>query len=248
MDTSSFDAMIDGKSRKFTAVELPRLFLEWQSEARMRLFKTMAQGGAGQARVQPAHLPVLATWSIDGMGGDFPVNLSTRGMGILPKQDMLATFTAMLEKARTENAGKPIQETLPSRLKAMEAFYGNVDNFDTRLLGGLEIFEGQTAKNMEANPCVSLLYTGEAPKYPSFQFNAIVEKILPGNPHFQFLLAARELFATDAFHLHQDAYPFGYLCKIVEIKDKTPFPHAASSPRGKPAGHVGGHPAWIPKK
>jgi hypothetical protein len=244
MEANSFETMIGGKNRKFTAVELPRLFLEWQSEARMRMFKTMAQGGAGQVRVQPAHLPVLATWSGDIQGGDFPVNLSTRGMGIVPRQAKLAAFTAMLEKAKLDSAGKPIQETLPARIKAMEAFYGNVDNFDTRLLGGLEIFEGQTAKNMESNPCISLLYTGEAPKYPSFQFNAVVEKTLPGNQHYQFLFAARELFATDAFHLHQDSYPFGYVCRIVEIKDKTPFSHAASHP----GGHPGGHPFGIPKK
>lgn len=238
--------MIDGKKRTFTAVELPRPFLEWQSEARMRMFKAMAQGGAGQVRAQPAHLPVLATWSGDGQGSDFPVNLSTRGMGIVPKQERLASFTSLLEKARADSAGKPIQDTLPARVRAMEAFYGDVDNFDTRLLGGLEIFEGQTAKNMESNPRIALLYTGEAPKYPSFQFNAVVEKIPPGNPHYQFLHTARELFATDAFHLHQDKYPFGYLCKIVEIKDKTPFPHAAGHPGGHPGNHPGGHPGGHP--
>ncbi len=160
----SIEALIGGEKRLFTSVELPRLFLEWQSEARMKIFKTMAQGGAHQVRVQPAHLPVLATWSIGDLTSDFPVNLSTRGIGIVPKQEMLASFTAMLDKARVDNAGKPVQETLPARVKVMEAFYGDVNNFDTRVLGGLEIFEGQTARNMEQNPRVALLYTGEAPK------------------------------------------------------------------------------------
>ncbi|MBN2154348.1 MAG: hypothetical protein JW839_23030 [Candidatus Lokiarchaeota archaeon] len=246
MTGNSIEAMVGGEKRTFAAMELPRPFLEWQSEARMRMFKAMTQGGAGQVRVQPAHLPVLATWDAGDGAGDFPVNLSTRGMGILPKADKLAHYTSSLERARAESAGRPIQETLPARLRAMEAFYVNVDNFDTRLLGGLDIFEGQTAKNMEHNPRVALLYTGEAPKYPSFQFNAVVEKVLPGNPHYQFLLAARELFATDAFHVHQDRYPFGYICKIVEIKDKTPFAHAAS--RSRPAGHPGGPPGGLDGK
>jgi len=241
MDESTVETMIGGKKRTFAAVELPRPFLEWQSEARMRMFKAMAHGGAGLVRSQPAHLPVLATWVLDGEAGDFPVNLSTRGMGIVPRQEKLASFTTMLEKAKGESAGRPVQETLPARVKTMEAFYGDVDNFDTHLLGGLDIFEGQTAKNMEQNPRIALLYTGEAPKYPSFQFNAVVEKVLPGNPHYQFLLAARELFATDAFHLHQDKYPFGYLCKVIEIKDKTPFAHAAGHP------HPGGHPPERPR-
>nr|MDO8083164.1 hypothetical protein [Candidatus Sigynarchaeum springense] len=241
MDERTIEVTIGGKKRTFTTVELPRPFLEWQSEARLRMFKIMAQGGAGQMRTQPAHLPVLATWDPDGDDGDFPVNLSTRGMGVVPKQEKLALFTGMLEKAKAASAGKPVQETLPARMKAIEAFYGDVNNFDTCMLGGLEIFEGQTAKNMERNPRISLLYTGEAPKYPSFQFNAVIVKVFPGNPHYQFLLAARELFATDAFHLQQDRYPFGYLCKVVEIKDKTPFAHAASHP------HAMGHPTSPPR-
>ncbi|MEX2683487.1 MAG: hypothetical protein Q6373_018060 [Candidatus Sigynarchaeota archaeon] len=240
MGENIIEITIGGKKRTFSTVALPRSFLEWQSEARVRMFKAMAQGGASQVRAQPAHLPVLATWDPEGNENDFPVNLSTRGMGVVPKQEKIAFFTDMLDKARLESAGKPVQETLPARLKAMETFYSDVDNFDTCMLGGLEIFEGQTAKNMERNPRISLLYTGEAPKYPSFQFNAVIVKVFPGNPYYQFLLAARELFAMDAFHLHQDKYPFGYLCKAVEIKDKTPFAHAASHPR------PGGHPAGSP--
>ncbi len=77
---------------------------------------------------------------------------------------------------------------------------------------------------MRRNPRASLLYTGKAPYYPSYQFNVIVSIIDVDNPYYVFLRAARELFASDAFHIPQTRYPFGYLFHVVEVLDKTPYP------------------------
>ena len=110
------------------------------------------------------------------------------------------------------------------RMKIVEEFYNNFESFGQYLLGGLEIFEGKTFLNLQKNPKASLLFTGEAPKFPSYQFNGIIEIINEKNPYFRFLLAARELFAHNPFHVKQTSYPFGYLFYAIEIKDKTPFP------------------------
>ena len=150
--------------------------------------------------------------------------LASRVFCLLSINEKIEAITGKLEEVRESTKNLPLPESLPSRVRAIGDFYANPGWINRKLLGGLEIFEGTTAKNIKCNPMVSLLFTGQAPKYPSFQFNGIMEIVKPGNKYYQFLLAARELFAMDAFHIHQIRYPFGYLFHLVEIKDKTPYP------------------------
>ncbi len=192
----------------------------WQSQARLEAFAIMRQQQATAVRSMPAHLPVLASFG----EGDFPVNLTTRGIGLLPKGELLAEMTAVLETTIRESAGKPWPDTLPERLNAMQKIYEDPSLLDDTRLGGLEIFEGQTLKNLKADPRAALLYTGTAPRYASYQLNGYIELIEPDNPRYRFLRAARELFAQDVFHIHQLNYPNGYLFYPLAIKDKTPFP------------------------
>lgn len=198
---------------------LPPAFLQWQSDERMRMFDQLTASGAREVRRQPAHLPVFATFG----AGPFGVNLATRGMGPLPRPEHLAAFTEVLEEARRGSEGRPPEQTLPARVEAARTCYRDPACFDPRLLGGLEIFEGRTDANLRRNPLASLLYTGAAPGYYSYQLNGVAERIGEGDDYFRFLLAARQLFASDAFHIHQSRYPHGYLFHLSEALDKTPF-------------------------
>lgn len=201
-------------------LKFPNNFLEWQMVTRQIMFKMLKNHGASGIKMQPGHLPVMATWS----KGSFPVNLATRGMGLVPKEDLLDKFSSLFENTKKDTAEISLEQSLPKRLEVLEEFYNNTENFDESILGGLEIFEGQTAKNLKNRPLASLIFTGTPPKYPSYQFNGVVNRVENGNPYYRFLLAARELFATDTFHIHQIRYPFGYIFHVVEIKDKTPYP------------------------
>ncbi len=203
----------------FPRTRLPEVFLQWQSEARLRMFDALKACGAEAMRMQPAHLPVLATLG----KGSFPVNLATRGLGVLPKPERLETLAHLFEEARQCTEGRPWPETLPQRVETVCDFYSDPENFNPRVLGGLEIFEGQTPHNLQRNPMASLLFTGEAPRFPSYQFNGVVAFVGPDDPAYRFL-RARELFAFDAFHIPQTRYPYGYLFHVVEARDKTPYP------------------------
>lgn len=211
---------INQKHYLYNRMELPQDFLNWQSIARLNAFQMMADFNSEKVRTMPAHLPVLATYGT----GDFPVNLTSRGIGLLPKDEFIIPLCELFERVISESKDQPWQETLPKRLAAIKTFYEKPDQFDSQMLGGLEIFEGQTVENLKNNPKAALLYSGEAPRFPSYQMNGIMRFIFPGDIHFRFLLAARELFANDAFHIHQVRYPFGYLFYPLEIKNKTPFP------------------------
>ncbi len=196
-------------------IELPSGFLEWQSNSRMRLFEEMETRGTKEIKMQPSHLAVMATLG----RGPFPVNLVTKGLGLIPKSHLLRKFTILFEEAEVSSRS----ESLGARLEAGRSFYRNPKNFDPKLLGGLEIFEGKTARNLEINSHVSLLYSGEAPDFRSFQINGVISKVQPSDPYYRFLLSARLLFAHEPFHIYQTRYPYAFLFHPVEFLDKTPF-------------------------
>jgi len=201
-----------------TRARLPDSFLTWQSHARINMFKIMMNDGGQSVKMAPVHLPVLA--SLDK--GIFPINLATRGIGVLPKDEILAKITEQFQSAQVHEERSKFGESLTARAKVAQDFYSDSTQFNPYILGGLEIFEGKTAKNLQNNPVATLLYTGEAPKFPSFHLNGIIEFVKPGNSYYEFLLAARELFAFDPFHVTQHNYPYGYLFHVIEVKDKTP--------------------------
>jgi hypothetical protein len=219
-DSEAIRVRFDTQTITFPRVPLPAPFLEWQSAARLRMCERLAQEGARSMRSQPVHLPVLASMG----AGPFPINLATRGIGLLPKPEYLETFTVRFESVIRAAAGQPWEATLPQRAAAVCEFYAEAAHADPWVLGGLEIFEGQTPANLRRNPLAALLYTGEPPAYPSYQFDGVVQFVEGDDPRFRFLLAARELFAQDAFHIHQIHYPHGYLFYPVGIRDKTPYP------------------------
>ncbi len=204
----------------FPRVRLPDDFLFWQSQSRLDMFDKMEQYGAKGVRMAPAPLPVLASMGT----GQFPVNLASRGIGLLPKEEYLEEFTTEFIEVRKQANELDFSATLKERVACARRFYSRPETHDPYILGGLEIFEGQTPKNLMENPIASLLYSGESPKFNSYQLNGIVNFVKEGDPHYEFLLAARELFAFDSFHVTQHRYPYGYLFHVAEIKNKTPFP------------------------
>ena len=217
----SFEVTIPKQGRvTFQRARLPVDFLDWQSQARLSMFKMMEEYGGKSVSVAPVHLPVLASLG-EGM---FPVNHATRGMGVLPIKERLTDVTEKFRKAQVHVDRSKFGDSIKERAKQASEFYKSPELFDAYILGGLEIFEGQTPKNLMNNPIASLIYTGEAPIFPSYQLNGIIEFIEQKNQYYEFLLAARELFALDPFHITQKRYPYGYLFHVVEVKNKTPFP------------------------
>jgi hypothetical protein len=178
-----------------------------------------------QTKYMAAHLPVMATWD---ESRSFPVNMTVKGLGLLPEQDQLNNYTDIFESVIAEARSMPWKESMNKRLTAMSKLYGNVDNFDPALLGGLEIFGGKAFDNLRRSPYASLLYVGmthtaESIQYISFQVNWKVTILEKGNPYYSFLLASRKLFEFEKFHLYQPDYPFGYLFQVVDVIDKSPW-------------------------
>lgn len=199
---------------------LPKAFIAWQIRAREALFEQLARGEP--VRFLASHLPVLATLRPGGT-----VNLANKGVGLLPKREHLAGYTELYARVLRECRDRPREQTLAARIAAARALLRRPDHIDGAALGSLEIFEGETLHNIRRDPRVALLFTGEGPRYPSFQVEARARIAGPGDPVYEFLRAARLLFEAEPFHLAQPAYPCGYELQVTAVREKTPRRRAA---------------------
>ncbi|MGD2079884.1 MAG: hypothetical protein PVJ36_01975 [Nitrospirota bacterium] len=208
---------------KVSSGRVPQYALDWLASSRLGFLEDLGKGKP--MRYFSAHLPVMATWR---EGERFPVNMTVKGLGLIPWERDLQDHTNTLEGVIAEARTMPWHESLPRRIEAASRTYRSSGNFDPCLLGGLEIFEGRAYENLLENPMTSLLYVGmadspEGMRYISFQVNGEVEILDRDNDYYRYLLAARKLFEFDKFHLYQPDYPFGYLIRVTEVRDKSPW-------------------------
>lgn len=212
---------------RLTLDAIPPKFLEWLVSSRVKFLDNLLQGKP--MRFFSAHLPTMVTWSKDA--AHFPVNMTTKGIGLIPKKELLQEYTELFEETAQQALSSDWDKSIADRIDANKRLYSDISHFEPSLMGGLEIFEGKAYENLKENPYAGLLYVGmdvteNGMEYISFQVNAEVEIIDKRNPYYDFLLNSRKLFEFDKFHLYQPDYPFGYLIKVKEVRDKSPFTRA----------------------
>lgn len=200
-----------------SARELPADFVRWQLDSRLAMLERIA--GNEEVLSFGAHLPVLVTHR---EAAAFPSHTANKGAGFTPTDEFLDHYVRHFRDALAFAEGKPYEETRAARLAAIRLLYDHPERMDLRRLGMLEIFQGQTYRNIQDDPRVALHYTDIGPGYRSYQVNGRAELVGPGDPRFEFLLAARLLFEFERFHIQQPAYPCGYLLWAAEVIDKSP--------------------------
>jgi hypothetical protein len=214
---------------RLTSGRLPEACLSWIASSRLKFLEGMIAGAP--MRFFSAHLPVMATWG-EGNNENFPVNMTVKGIGLIPRENILADYIDLFEGIRAKAGSVPWEESLSDRASAMSKLYSDTGNFDSSMLGGLEIFEGKASRNFSKNPHASLLYVGmnhspQGMQYISFQVNGTIEVLHKDSVYYRYLLASRKLFEFEKFHLFQSDYPFGYLLRVAEVMDKSPWSKTA---------------------
>ena len=215
---------VDGTANRFTArregAGLPGKFIAWQIRSRKDLYEKLLKHEPVQFLA--SHLPVLATLRPQGA-----VNLATKGVGLVPKRQHIAHYTGLFARVLRESRAQPREETLAARIEAARELFRHPDQIDGCSLGSLEIFEGETFRNIRGDPRVALLFTGDGPDYLSFQVEGVARVAGPGDPVYEFLRASRLLFEHERFHIAQPAYPHAYQFLVSEVREKTPHRRSA---------------------
>lgn len=212
---SEFDGTTSRHYAQHEGAELPAKFLAWQIRSRQELYEKLLRREPVQFLA--SHLPVLATLRPQGT-----VNLATKGVGLMPKHEYIAHYIELFGRVLRESAALPRQEMLAACIEAARELIQHPDHIDARTLGSLEIFEGETFRNIRGDPRVALLFTGTGPDYLSYQVEGVARIAGPGEPVYEFLRGSRLLFEQESFHIAQPAYPHAYQFLVREVRDKTP--------------------------
>jgi hypothetical protein len=209
----------NGHSREFEVKELPEQFVRWQLDYKHSIYDAIERDE--YIAFNAGHLPVVGTWAEDSI----VPNLANKGVGFTPKDEHLDYYLKLVEDAVEEIAALPphaVNETRDLRVKTAREFYAHPEHIDWRRLGLLEIFEGGTFQNLTQNPIASVLWTGNAPVFVSFQVDCVVEIITPDDPRYRFSWAMRRLFEYEPFHVVQTMDPYSYCFWVFDYKNKTP--------------------------
>lgn len=209
----------NGRSQTFDVKPLPEKFIRWQLDYKHSIYDAIERDE--YIAFNAGHLPVVGTWETDSL----VPNLANKGVGFTPKDEHIEHYLALVEDAVEQISQLPphaVNETRDLRINTAREFYNHPDHIDWRRLGLLEIFEGSTFRNLCENPMASVLWTGNAPVFVSYQVDCVVEIITPDDPCYRFSWAMRRLFEYEPFHVVQTMYPYAYCFWVVDYKDKTP--------------------------
>ena len=210
---------VNGELKEFEVAELPEAFVRWQLEYKLGIYDAIERDE--YIAFNAGHLPVVGTWNRES---NVP-NLANKGVGFTPTDEHIGHYLGLIESAVDEISQLPphaVDETRSLRLAAARELYAHPEHIDWRRLGLLEIFEGTTFRNLSSNPMASVLWTGDAPVFVSFQVDCVVEIMSPDDPRYRFSWAMRRLFEYEPFHVVQTMFPYSYCFWVVNYLDKTP--------------------------
>ncbi|HEX9582294.1 MAG TPA: hypothetical protein VF970_14415 [Gemmatimonadales bacterium] len=206
-------------ARAMPVRELPEPFVSWQLAYKRQIYDQIERDE--YVRFNAGHLPVVGTWTD---GGSVP-NLANKGVGFTPKDEHLDHYLQLVETAVEQIQQLPphaVDDTRALRIGTAREFYAHPEHIDWRRLGLLEIFEGDTYRNLSRHPFASVLWTGDSPVFVSFQVDCVVEIITPESPRYRFSWAMRRLFEYEPFHVVQTMFPYAYTFWVYDCHDKTP--------------------------
>ncbi len=206
-------------TRELEIKALPDQFTQWQLEYKRRVYDAIEKNE--YVAFNAGHLPVVGTWDDQKM----VPNLANKGVGFTPKDEHIPHYLKLVEDAVEKIQALPphaVDETRALRIGTAREFYAHPEHIDWRRLGLLEIFEGDTYRNLARRPFASVLWTGQSPVFVSFQVDCAVEIIPTDDPRYRFSWAMRRLFEYEPFHVVQTMFPYAYTFWVYGWHDKTP--------------------------
>jgi hypothetical protein len=164
----------DAVLREVGIQALPDHFVQWQLDYKRRIYDAIEKDQ--YIAFNAGHLPVVATLGEDSL----VPNLANKGVGFTPKDEHIEHYVKLVEDAVEQIVKLPphaVDDTRALRIGTAREFYAHPEHIDWRRLGLLEIFEGETYRNLTRRPLASVLWTGDSPVFVSYQVDCAVEII-----------------------------------------------------------------------
>jgi len=216
---NSISISVNGGQIEIPLRALPKSFVHWQCSGRIRSLKRILAGG-DPGGFGP-HLPVMTT---RGIYQPFPVSAAAKGVGLLPREDLLAERTAHFQKLTAEGLAKGWDKSLPMRVQALIDFYKAEDELDVYKIGSLELYGKRTYQNIQHDPRACLLYVDLENGGLSYMVNCVTKIVSAEDPYYQFEKSAHDMFHQPS--KKERHIPAAYIFYVSEVYNKTPGKNA----------------------
>ena len=167
-------ARIDGKWKWYTIRELPPEFMEWNTKSRLRDLENIKQ--RKPPSLHGPHSGMVATYGAGRLDSEFTLNNAVKGMGFLPRKDILPEKIKLLQ----DTMNSPFEE----KIKILQDLYKNPDLLDKKRQTSLELyttpdFETHTFLNLMENPVATVVFLD----IPSYEIRTIAQLLDPNDPN-----------------------------------------------------------------
>jgi hypothetical protein len=223
LDQGVIRAQVEGEWQEFPVVSLPPEFLDWNYAHRLDQlagFKRLMAGEPFTPVLSGPHDGIVASHGAKRKDSRFTINNAVKGIGWLPKADLLPGFIARLRA--TGDA------PMPAKLALLDSIYRQgAATFDLTKQSSLELyarpgFETHTFLNQLADPGVALVFL-DLPQ--SYELRCIAQMLHPDDPG----LTGYERQVVEYINLVHDyfhgpaPYPaIGVIYHVVQVFDNSP--------------------------
>ncbi len=216
-------AKIHDKEFDYKRNPLPKEFAQWQLSTRLKGLKIFIGQEKGAPNFSP-HSVVMSTWA---PGTDFPANSCIKGLGMVPRADLLPDLYAKIMKLIGRSYDEGPENTFKERVGFLLDLYSDPSNFDEMILSSIEMFKKRTYENVLKDCRSNLLFYDYTTGY-SIMFNVVSELVERDDHFYNYVSAVHDLFHLPKDRsIRTDRYDFAYRFHLVEGFDKTPGPNAS---------------------
>ena len=219
-------ARIEGRWEPYQLRELPKAFMDWNSERRLANLNKMRSGEMPD--FAGPHNAGVATFGRHRGDSRLHLNNAIKGTGLCPKADVVDSLIARAKE--TQDA--PMEE----KFAVLESMYKDESLWDRTKLVSLELyskpeFETHTFLNQMENPAASIVYLD----IPSYEVRTIARLMHPKDSS----LSAYEksiMTYVNAMHTYNHteftAVVSACLYNVIEVFDNTPTGLASNEKKG----------------
>ncbi len=223
---------IDKESYEYIRKGLPpsifNLLIDFREKSIRDIIDRVNNPGGFSGGASTLHSPPVAT---RGTPSSFPVNMASKGIGFIPREDFLKDRVEQFDSLINEALENGDDSNREERLNTLLEFYTQREKIDNRMLGTLELYGIRSWRNLQYDPRISILYntvmeSENRPNYISFEVRGVVEVVEKESLRWRWQRNVHDLFHLyKAKERREGDWPVAVLTiHVLKVIDKRPYP------------------------